>query len=44
MEELSAKIIKYSKEYEFDEAIVFVNKFTSYINNSFNETLELKKS
>lgn len=44
MEELSAKIIKYSKEYEFDEAIVFINKFTSYINNSFNETLELKKS
>lgn len=40
MEELSSKIIKYSKEYEFDEAITFIDKFILYINNNFNESLE----
>ena len=40
MEELSSKIIKYSKEYEFDEAITFIDKFILYINNNFNDGLE----
>ena len=39
MEEMSSKIIKYSKEYEFDEAILALDYFLTYLNNNSNSSI-----
>lgn len=39
MEEMSSKIIKYSKEYEFDEAISLLDSFLTYLNNNSNSSI-----
>jgi hypothetical protein len=36
---MSSKIIKYSKEYEFDEAILALDYFLTYLNNNSNSSI-----